>query len=129
MNLIVESHSIQFSFQSLKLSIFSLMRNVKTDEKHLKTDGDCFKTRFLTVSDHLKVVRERDNLGKQLLRRNDERVLLYEKIRIQQSILSKGDFHYHQQMDDIRLLKLEIKRLQRKKSILDKTVTNTEQLR
>lgn len=77
----------------------------------------------------LKVIRERDNLGKQLLRRNDERALLYEKIRIQQSILSKGDFHYNQRMEDIRLLKLEIKRLRRKKSILDKTVPNTEELR
>ncbi|KAA8586336.1 hypothetical protein FQN60_000172 [Etheostoma spectabile] len=65
----------------------------------------------------------------QLLQRNDERALLFEKIRIQQSILSKGDFHYNQRMDDIRLLKLEIKRLQRKKSILDKTVPNTEDLR
>lgn len=77
----------------------------------------------------LKVIRERDNLGKQLLCRNDERELLYEKIRIQQSILSKGDFHYNQRMEDIRLLKLEIKRQQRKKSILDKTVPNTEDLR
>lgn len=76
-----------------------------------------------------KVIRERDNLGKQLLCCNDERALLYEKIRIQQSILSKGDFHYNQRMEDIHLLKLEIKRLQRKKSILDKSVPNTEDLR
>uniref|UniRef100_A0A3Q1J0C3 Cilia- and flagella-associated protein 58 central coiled coil domain-containing protein n=1 Tax=Anabas testudineus TaxID=64144 RepID=A0A3Q1J0C3_ANATE len=76
-----------------------------------------------------QVIRERDNLGKQLLRRNDERALLYEKIKIQQSILSKGDFHYNQRMEDIRLLKLEIKMLRRKKNILDKTVPNTEELR
>ncbi|KAM8899578.1 cilia- and flagella-associated protein 58 isoform 1-T1 [Spinachia spinachia] len=76
-----------------------------------------------------QVIRERDNLGKQLLQRNDERALLYEKIRIQQAILSKGNFHYNQRMDDIRLLKLEIKRLRCKKSLLDKTVPNTEDLR
>lgn len=75
------------------------------------------------------MIRERDNLGKQLLCRNDERALLYEKIRIQQSILSKGDFHYNQRMEDIHLLKVEIKRLQRKKSILDKSLPNTEDLR
>ncbi|KAK1882426.1 Cilia- and flagella-associated protein 58 [Dissostichus eleginoides] len=62
-----------------------------------------------------QVIRERDNLIKQLLHRNDERALLYEKIRIQQSILSKGDFHYNQRMDDVRLLRVEIKRLRRKK--------------
>ncbi|XP_068187756.1 cilia- and flagella-associated protein 58 [Antennarius striatus] len=76
-----------------------------------------------------QVIRERDNLGKQLLQRNDERALLYEKIRIQQSILNKGDFHYNQRMEDIRLLKLEIKRLHRKKSILDKNVPDVEDLR
>ncbi|XP_063751732.1 cilia- and flagella-associated protein 58 isoform X2 [Eleginops maclovinus] len=76
-----------------------------------------------------QVIRERDNLVKQLLHRNDERALLYEKIRIQQSILSKGDFHYNQRMDDIHLLKVEIKRLRRKKSILDQTLPNREDLR
>ncbi|XP_029375725.1 cilia- and flagella-associated protein 58 [Echeneis naucrates] len=76
-----------------------------------------------------QVIRERDTLGKQLLRRNDERALLYEKIRIQQSILSKGDFHYNLRMEDIRLLKLEIKKLRHKKNILDRTVPNTEDLR
>ncbi|XP_034093538.1 LOW QUALITY PROTEIN: cilia- and flagella-associated protein 58-like [Gymnodraco acuticeps] len=76
-----------------------------------------------------QVIRERDNLVKQLLHRNDERALLYEKIRIQQSILSKGDFHYNQRMDDVRLLRVEIKRLRRKKSILDQTLPNREDLR
>lgn len=75
------------------------------------------------------MIRERDSLGKQLLRRNDERALLFEKIRIQQSVLSKGDFHYNQRVEDMRLLKLEIKRLRRKKSILDKAVPNAEELR
>ncbi|XP_054611078.1 cilia- and flagella-associated protein 58 isoform X2 [Dunckerocampus dactyliophorus] len=77
----------------------------------------------------LKVIRERDNLGKQLLQRNEERTLLYEKIKIQISIISKRDFHHNQRMEDIRLLKLEIKRLRREKNILDKTVPNTDELR
>ncbi|XP_037605427.1 cilia- and flagella-associated protein 58 [Sebastes umbrosus] len=76
-----------------------------------------------------QVIREQENLGKQLVHRNDERTLLYEKIRIQQSILKKGDFRYTQQMDDVRLLKLEIMSLRRKKNILDKAVPNTEDLR
>ncbi|XP_076017313.1 cilia- and flagella-associated protein 58 [Genypterus blacodes] len=76
-----------------------------------------------------QVIRERDNLGKQLLHSNDERTLLCEKIRIQHSILAKGDFHYNQRMEDIDLLKLEIKRLRRKRNILDKTVPRAEDLR
>lgn len=40
------------------------------------------------------VVNERDILGTQLIRRNDELALLYEKIKIQQSTLSKGEAQY-----------------------------------
>ncbi|MEQ2296371.1 Cilia- and flagella-associated protein 58 [Ameca splendens] len=76
-----------------------------------------------------QVISERESLGKQLLQRNNERALLFEKIRIQQSILSKGDFHYNQRLEDIHLLKLEVKKLQRKKNILDRTLPNTEELR
>jgi len=36
------------------------------------------------------VISERDILGTQLVRRNDELALLYEKIKIQQSTLNKG---------------------------------------
>ena len=76
-----------------------------------------------------EVVNERDILGTQLIRRNDELGLVYEKIRIQQSTLGKGETQYRQRLDDIRLLKMEIKRLRREKTILNKTVSNVEQLK
>ena len=42
---------------------------------------------------HWQVISERDILGTQLIRRNDELALLYEKIKIQQSTLTKGECH------------------------------------
>lgn len=77
----------------------------------------------------VKVISERDILGTQLVRRNDELALLYEKIKIQQSILNKGEFQYNQRVEDIRLLKLEIRKLRREKTVLNKTVSNVEDLR
>jgi hypothetical protein len=41
-----------------------------------------------------QVINERDILGTQLIRRNDELALLYEKIKIQQSTLNKGEVQY-----------------------------------
>ena len=41
--------------------------------------------------EYLKVVNERDVLGTQLIRRNDELALLYEKIKILQTTLSEGE--------------------------------------
>ena len=63
------------------------------------------------------------------MRRNDELALLYEKIKIQQSTLTKGELQYNQRLDDVRILKLEIRKLRREKSILQKSVANVDDLR
>ena len=46
----------------------------------------------------LQVINERDILGTQLIRRNDELALLYEKLKIQTSTLRKvsGGMYSHQ---------------------------------
>ena len=75
------------------------------------------------------MINERDILGTQLIRRNDELALLYEKIKIQQSTLNKGEVQYAQRLDDIRILKLEIKKMRRERGILSRSVANIEDLR
>jgi hypothetical protein len=60
---------------------------------------------------YFQIMNERDILGTQLVRRNDELSSLYEKIKILQSTLYKGEAQYAQRLEDIRLLKLEIKKL------------------
>lgn len=54
--------------------------------------------------DHDSAIQQRDTLGTQLIRRNDELALLYEKIKILQSTLSKGETQYKERLEDIRLL-------------------------
>ncbi|KRX06422.1 hypothetical protein PPERSA_05035 [Pseudocohnilembus persalinus] len=54
------------------------------------------------------VVAERDILGTQLIRRNAEAGLLYEKIKINQSTLKKGEVQYTERLGDIILLKSQI---------------------
>ena len=75
------------------------------------------------------MISERDILGTQLVRRNDEVALLYEKIKIQQSTLYKGEAQYNQRLEDIRLLKLEIRKLRRERVLLQKSVANVEDLK
>lgn len=41
-----------------------------------------------------KVINQRDVLGTQLIRRNDELALLYEKIKILQNTLTAGENQY-----------------------------------
>lgn len=59
----------------------------------------------LTKKEMQKTVNERDILGTQLIRRNDELALLYEKIKILQTTLAKGEIQYQERLEDIKLLK------------------------
>lgn len=74
-------------------------------------------------------MNERDILGSQLVRRNDELSLLYEKIRILQTTLHRGEAQYEQRLEDIRLLKIEIKRLRQEKNLLTRQINNMTDLR
>lgn len=58
--------------------------------------------------DYDKLIAQRDILGTQLIRRNDELALLYEKIKILQSTLAKGEMQYAERLEDIKLLKFKI---------------------
>ena len=75
------------------------------------------------------VVNERDILGTQLIRRNDELGLLYERIRIQQSTLQKGEQQYMQRVREIGGLKRRIRALGEELGGLKGSVTSLETLR
>lgn len=99
------------------------------ERKLLKIIAEADAERVRQKKELDQVISERDILGTQLVRRNDELALLYEKIKIQQSVLNKGEVQYTHRLEDIRVLKLEIKKLRREKAILQKSVANIEDLR
>merc|ERR1711966_256350 len=55
------------------------------------------------------VIGERDILGAQLIRRNEELALLYEKIKIQQSTLQKGEIQFRERTSEIAALKAQLR--------------------
>ncbi|XP_066046667.1 cilia- and flagella-associated protein 58 [Chamaea fasciata] len=104
--------------------------NQEAEEKNLlKIIAEADAERLKHKKEFDKVLSERRALGTQLIHRNDEVALLYEKIKIQQAILNRGETEYRQRMEDMRILKLEIKKLRREKGILGKSVANVEELR
>ncbi|XP_008642196.2 PREDICTED: cilia- and flagella-associated protein 58 [Corvus brachyrhynchos] len=106
------------------------IENQEAEEKKLlKIIAEADADRLKQKKEFDKVLCERHSLGTQLIRRNDEVALLYEKIKIQQAILNRGETEYRQRMEDMRILKLEIKKLQREKGILGKSAANVEELR
>jgi len=59
------------------------------------------------------VINERDILGTQLIKRNEELSLLYEKIKIQKSTLSKGEIYYQEKLNDLMEIRKQISDLKR----------------
>ena len=74
-------------------------------------------TALLQRKEYDQIMNERNILGTQLIRRNDERALLYEKINIIQSTLRRGEIQYNARIEDIRLLKIKMRDLQRQLTI------------
>jgi hypothetical protein len=64
-----------------------------------------------------------------LIRRNDELALLYEKIKIQQSTLNKGQIQYRERLNEIRVLKIKLQDLKRELGILVASVHNIDTLK
>jgi predicted RNase H-like nuclease (RuvC/YqgF family) len=59
------------------------------------------------------VINERDILGTQLIKRNEELQILYEKIKIQQSTLDKGEIYYQERVEEIVRVQNQIADLKR----------------
>ncbi|CAG9569510.1 unnamed protein product [Danaus chrysippus] len=90
-------------------------------------EGDSARAKLMKELEGL--INERDVVGAQLVRRNDEISLLYEKIRILEVTLHRGERQYEQRVEDIRLLRLEIIRLRKEKNLLSKGIENMTDLR
>lgn len=75
------------------------------------TESDMERDR--QMKEYRIVVSERDILGTQLIRRNDELSLLYERVRVQQATLAKGEKQYSDRIEDIRLLRAKVTDLRR----------------
>ena len=98
-----------------------------TKLSHIINEADAERLRQKKAYEH--VINARDILGTQLIRRNDELALLYEKIKIQQSTLAKGEVQYRQRLEDIALLKVKINDERRQLYILKRQVKNIDALK
>eukprot|EP00210_Caulerpa_lentillifera_P001811 g1741.t1 len=109
----------EMEFQHQKSELEKLTQIVQeADQERVRQ-----KKEYETVSN------ERDILGTQLIRRNDELALLYEKLKIQQTALSKGQIQYTNRCNEIRLLKIKLNDLQREQLMLKNSIANIDVLK
>lgn len=96
------TQQVTFNLQADQKNVLNLLSNAnKEGNKHTK------EIENLTI--------QRSILGSQLVRRNDEISLLYEKIKLLQNTIKRGEKMYSCRLDDIKILKKEILRLYKEK--------------
>lgn len=104
--------------------------NVSQQIKQLvKVLNECDKELSKQQQQFLAVSGERDLLGTQLIRRNEELALLYEKVRIQEEALSRGEVAFRERREDMRLLNLKITDLRRQSMIAQTRARHVDQLK
>ena len=89
----------------IKSQISSCDNMIKTQDidiarlKYVITEAE--QEKHKQKKDYEMVINERDILGTQLIKRNEELQVLYEKIKIQQSTLDKGEIYYQERIQEI----------------------------
>jgi len=98
-----------------------------TKLKHIINEAD---TERMRQKKALEAARnERDILGTQLIRRNDELALVYEKVAVQKFTLERGEKQYDERCKEIRALKNKIKELSRRLKLLDGQSSHVDSLK
>jgi len=110
--------------KSLEDDILKINRNIESSEEMIKTqEADISRLKYVISEavnekakqkkDYEMVINERDILGTQLIKRNEELALLYEKIKIQKSTLQKGELYYQEKVQDLFNIRKQIADLKR----------------
>uniref|UniRef100_A0A6U0LU49 Cilia- and flagella-associated protein 58 central coiled coil domain-containing protein n=1 Tax=Percolomonas cosmopolitus TaxID=63605 RepID=A0A6U0LU49_9EUKA len=112
--------------KELKATI-QVMQNENEKLRQMMREGDV--VRMSELVRYNNIVRDRDLLGTQVIKRNDHISLLKKKVHIQESIIKKGSHQYRQRDEDCKMLKIKIKELEHKIQVLQKRNSHKEALR
>merc|ERR1711881_380038 len=135
-----EHHKVQKANEDIKEKLGNAQKRMKNLTNIVETQRAEIKKLESTIQEaetekqsqqkeYEGVISERDILGTQLIRRNEELALLYEKIKIQQSTLQKGEIQYRERLDEVAAYKENIARLRRELHASRTQVVNIEGLK
>ncbi|CCW69922.1 unnamed protein product [Phytomonas sp. Hart1] len=102
------------NFEATKAKSISIGLRIK---QLVKIVSNCDQDLSARQQQLLKVTHNRDMLGTQLVRRNDEIALLNEMLRLQHQALVEGEAAYRKRMGDLRLLRFKISEIGRQANL------------
>jgi len=127
------NEKLKDSKEKAKRRMQNLMNIVETQRTQLKklesTIQEAEQERQAQQKELEGVIGEKDILSAQLIRRNEELALLYEKIKIQQSTLQKGEIQYQERVNEVNRLRADIRKAKGDVAGAKSQVTNVESLK
>lgn len=128
-----EKEGLRIELQSARKDVSALKREIEKMKEEEKSLRQVIAKAESDIGRHKKdidnVMNERDIIGTQLVRRNDELSLQYSRIKVLHGTLQRGEVQYNQRLEDIRLLKLEVNKLRTENTLLTKNIENMSDLR
>lgn len=128
-----EREALKVELQSSRKEAGDLKRDIESMRQEEKSLRQMIRRAESDIGRHRKdienVMNERDMLGTQLVRRNDELSLQYSRIKVLHGTLQRGQVQYNERLEDVRLLKLEVEKLRTEKALLIKNIQNMSDLR
>nr|DAA06426.1 TPA_inf: occludin-related Y protein [Drosophila erecta] len=129
-NYIKELQSDLKNKENLVAGLRKDMREMKAKNEMLAKTISNDELKFMKMGHELEEMRKERNLvGLQMVRRNDEIVVIKEKLQIAQNALDNGTTQYNQRVEDIRLLKKEISNLHTESECLKHAIKSTADMR
>ncbi|XP_070144445.1 cilia- and flagella-associated protein 58 [Drosophila kikkawai] len=129
-NYIKELQSELKNKENLVAGLRKDMREMKSKNEMLAKAISNDELKFMKMRHELEEMRKERNLvGLQIVRRNDEIVVIKEKLQIAQNALDNGTTQYNQRVEDIRLLKKEISNLHTESECLKHAIKSTADMR
>ena len=82
----------------------------------------------MLIYEYEQACEHRNYMGIQLIDRNDELCILYEKSNIQENILKNGEQKIREKEDKIRMINLELKERERQLKVVQKQIPDVPKL-
>jgi hypothetical protein len=106
------------------------VKTVRSENKHQKEALRENDVRFVRMKNQMdKILRERDLIANQMLRRTDENEVLERDVTSLKLTIERGEGRYNERLEDIKMMTNEIKSLRSQCNVLKRGLQNTADMR
>ncbi|KAG5671611.1 hypothetical protein PVAND_001804 [Polypedilum vanderplanki] len=127
---IYDIHSVHSKTKDELRSCRIEVTNLKVEKNNLKNDLHNFDEKFTKLKTYTDtVIRERDMIANIMYRQADEKGIKETEVEALKLTIKRGEATYNERLEDIKVLKNEIKNLRSQCNVLKRGLENTADMR